>query len=191
MKKTNHTAQKPRRRFNVADAVILLLVLAVGALLYWAFFGTGTIANLFGKGEKTVTLEYKVLVEGVKTEFSSRVKAGDVLYQETGRRSLGRVEEGIVVAPYKEEVYISAEYDENGALISDPGKNGALLFSEKPGYVNVTIPLSARATEKADGYYVDGIRISSGTELALQFRDFWGRGTVVEVVVSENNGGTD
>ncbi len=191
MKQTNTAAEKPKRRFNAADAVILILILLVGALLYWAFFGTGTVAGLFGKGEKTVALEYKVRVEGVLTEFSSRVKAGDLLYQETGKRSIGRVEEGIVVEPYKEEVYISGEYDENGNLISDPAKTGAFLLSEKPGYVTVTIPLSARATEKSDGYYVDGCRISFGEELELQFRDFWGRGTVVEVVASEENGGND
>ena len=160
MKKDKTKKKSSRKGLNIADVIVIVLVVACVGLAVWIFGGSG----IFGSNE-TVTIEYEV------TEASRHYH-------------IGEIGDSFKTEPYTYEVYLDELYDENGNPV-DGITEGEMVEVEKPGYVTVILPITAEATVEEDGYYVNGYKICVGGLIYIRTPDFAGAGHVISINVTE------
>ncbi|MBR2453937.1 MAG: hypothetical protein IKB35_02940, partial [Clostridia bacterium] len=71
MKKERSKNPSAKRKFNIADVIVIVLVLACVLGAVWLFGGS----ELFGSGD-TVTLEYEVWIRDVRNDVASHITSG-------------------------------------------------------------------------------------------------------------------
>lgn len=179
MKKANNQ-KTSRRKFNIADVIVIILVVACVGAAVWIFGGSG----IFGSGE-TVTIEYELRIVDIRNDIASHIVPGVEVTEATRHYHIGTLGDNISVTPYTYEVYLDELYDENGNPVGDVGIDGERVEVEKPGYVTVILPITAQAAKEEDGYYVNGYKISVGSLIYIRTPDFAGAGYVVSVNVTE------
>ncbi|MBQ7290725.1 MAG: DUF4330 family protein [Clostridia bacterium] len=123
-------------RFNIADVVILIVIVAIIAALGLRIY------NIFGAEEELCRVEATFRVEGVAEEHFSLAKDAKLYSAETN-------EEVGYIKDFKISDYTELAVNENGELVEAkvPGKKT----------VTGTIILSCEKTDK--GFYLDGTRL--------------------------------
>lgn len=89
---------------------------------------------------------FTIMFSDVRDFTVENIRVGDRFYESVTGAQLGRVE-GFAVEPCGE---------------TQVGADGEAYFAQRPNRYNVTVTLSGRFVDKADGYYLDG-----GTELKV------------------------
>ncbi len=130
--------------FNVLDAIIIICVVAVVALLLIVY----SPAKLFGFGVEEVQIIYTVRISGVPASYASAISVGDEITDPNGY-DLGTVASDVEVREHFVYEYREDEYGDGG-----------VLQIQHPELVDLVITVSAKAERSADGYYVDGKRIA-------------------------------
>lgn len=176
MKKEKTKNPSVKRRFNIADVIVIVLVLACVLGAVWIFGGSG----IFGSGE-VVTLEYELWIRDVRNDIASHIKSGVEVIEATKHYNVGTVGDNFTVEPFTYEAYVNVLYDKNGNPVGDFDENGERVVVEKPGYVTVILPITAKATVEEDGYYVNGYKISVGSHMFIRTPDFAGQGYIISV----------
>ncbi len=179
MKKERTPKKSGRKGLNVADIIVIVLVLACVALALWIFGGSG----IFGSNEE-VTIEYELWIVDIRNDIASHIKPGAEVTEASRLYHIGRIGDSIKTEPYMYEVYLDELYDENGNPIEGI-TDGELVEVEKPGYVSVVLPITAVATVEDDGYYVNGHKIYVGRLVYIRTPDFAGAGHVISINVTE------
>ncbi|MBQ2732624.1 MAG: DUF4330 domain-containing protein [Clostridia bacterium] len=179
MKKEKTQKKSGRRGLNVADIIVIVLVLACVALAVWIFGGSG----IFGSSEK-VTIEYELWIVDIRNDIASHIKPGAEVTEASRHYHIGTIGDSFNTEPYTYEVYLDELYDENGNPVEGV-TDGERVEVEKPGYVSVVLPITAEATVEEDGYYVNGFRICVGGLVYIRTPDFAGAGHVISINVSE------
>lgn len=179
MKKEKNQQGTSRRRFNIADVIVLVLVVACVGAAVWIFGGSG----IFGSGE-TVTLEYELWIVDIRNDIASHIVPGVEVTEATRHYNIGTLGNNIKTSPYTYEVYVDELYDENGNPVSGVTE-GERVSVEKPGYVSVILPITAKAVKEEDGYYINGYKVSVGTHIYIRTPDFAGSGHVISMNVTE------
>ena len=126
-------------KFNIIDAVIILVLVAAIAVLAYVFvFSDDSEVN----GD-VHTVEYVVEVSSLNRElFHNAVKEGDLVTFDADREVvLGHV----TTAPL-ERTSIKTEYD---------NETGKEVYTEAPGLIDMTITFQATAVETEWGYCID------------------------------------
>ncbi len=162
----NH--KKPKRKFNIVDFLILLLILTVIATAIFAIASWSSIEKLWTSNK--VSLQYTVELRGVDAEFINNIKPGDAVSDSVTKTQLGTVNRVDSIEKYTVLSYEAKEVSkEDGSL--ETVYNG--VNAEYGDKYNVTVYISSTAEYvKGTGYTVNGTRVAVGEVLNLRFPKF-------------------
>lgn len=154
MNNTNNSAvkqKKIKRKFNVVDFLVLVLVVAIIGVAIYAVVYWANIKSLWATS--TTDLQYAVELRGVDQKFVDKIKNGDAVTDAVSKNQLG-----IVDRVDKIEKYTTFS---EGTLVEHPDK------------FNITVYISATAEyEQGVGYTVNGRRIAVGEIIEMRFPNF-------------------
>ena len=168
---TNNSAvkqKKNKRKFNIIDFLVLVIILAVIGISVYAVVSWSNIKSLWSTS--TVELQYTVELRGVDEEFVNNIKAGDTVTDAVSKNQLGIVDRVDSIEKATVLDYVKNE------IPNEDGKttvtyNGVL--SEYPDKYNITVYISSSAEyEKGVGYTVNGRRIAVGEIIEMRFPEF-------------------
>lgn len=144
----NNTVSK-KRRFNIADVIIILIILALAALIARLFLSDDGFFPQSG----TDNISFTVKMHGVPTSYHDFVKPGDIVCDEITGNVIGAAEK--------------VEYDTATVSVYDEDARYYKQYSY-PDKENVTVTVKTKAALKDGRYVTDGFTINAGTK--LQFR---------------------
>lgn len=144
----NNTVSK-KRRFNIADVIIILIILALAALIARLFLSDDGFLPQSG----TDNISFTVKMYGVPTSYHDFVKPGDIVCDEITGNVIGAAEK--------------VEYDTATVSVYDEDARYYKQYSY-PDKENVTVTVKTKAALKDGRYVTDGFTINAGTK--LQFR---------------------
>ncbi len=154
-----------KRRFNVVDAVIIIMIAAVIAVAV-LFFRTDIFRNDGGENDGglsgvLVPVEYEIQFRGIRDEFADNFIVGDNVVDTVKHVKLGQ----IIAVDVTDAVYVGSN------LLT-----GELVSSDYPGYSDVTVTVSVNAAVGDDGrYYIGGeYDLSVGTLVAMRTPNYTG-----------------
>lgn len=154
MNNTNNSAvkqKKIKRKFNVVDFLVLVLIVAIIGVAIYAVVYWANIKSLWATS--TTDLQYAVELRGVDQKFVDKIKNGDAVTDAVSKNQLG-----IVDRVDKIEKYTTFS---EGTLVEHPDK------------FNITVYISATAEyEQGVGYTVNGRRIAVGEIIEMRFPNF-------------------
>ena len=126
MNKNFHTAPKRKTRFNFIDALLILVILAAALLIVYFFASDG-----MGRNASAVTLEYQVLITGVRNEYRDLIQIGDGVVDSVGLFEIGKVSD----VKYEDYLYPV-----------ENNKDGTIVLSEYPEHSNIILYIRAQAS---------------------------------------------
>ncbi len=153
-----------RGRFNIVDALLILVMLALCfAALYIAdpfnWFSANTVRD--------TTLKYVVEIKEVNDDVKTNVKVGDRVFNSHTNNDIGKV------TFLKTQPSYRWEYVEGGA---------EMIKKTVAGKSDVFVTVDVICTyEKGVGYTVDGQQIAVGMPITVRTSGFVGSGYVVSI----------
>ena len=159
---------KRRFRFNFIDALLLIVIIAVAALLVYIF----TSDDGFGTVD-TVTIEYQVLISGIRDEFKDLVQIGDKVIDSVGLFEIGEITD------VKYSQYMYAVNDE---------VNGVTVMTEYPEHSEMEVHIRAEASVEDGLYYINGYKIAVGTLVSMRTPNFVEQGYCTVITEADGNG---
>ena len=173
VKKAPHKGRSGRR-FNLLDALIILIVVAVIALVLRAYLPGG----LFRLAESSdVTIIYTVEVTGVKRELAAGIAVGDKVTEKGTAVFLGNVSAEVEVTPFSQVRYDA----DSGEVVMDEYDELSTLL--------ITVKSNAKSNSSS-GYSIGGRRIAIGAEYALSLPGFEGTGSCISITEISGKGGS-
>lgn len=158
--------KKRKGRFNLMDLVLVLI--AVGIVLFVVFVLDPFSLNLFGKENHNVTLEYTLRIENVEGTLIDKIRTRDEVIDATVKTSLGYVNAVENDTPYAEPYYNSQE--------------DAVSMKEYPDRYDLVVTVTADAVfTEGVGYTVNGRRVAVGTQFYLMFPNYVGTGYCISM----------
>lgn len=159
---------KVKFRFNIIDALLILVILAAAVLLVWIFSSSNL--NLFGSSEK-VEIEYTVELRQIRDEFrgDSFFTEGDPVTDTVTLYDIGEL--------------ISVSY--SNAIYTGVNDNGELVVSDYPNHINITLTIRAEADVSDDEYSLGGYKIAVGKAVSLRIPDFTGEGYCTSITETD------
>ncbi len=153
------TETKKKRSFNVVDALIILLILAVvavGAVLLWSNSGKNGNANSF-------EIEYVVEFRTIRDEFTDNIEIGTKLVDSAKKYQLGEVID-VSSTPAK---YTGVDLN-----------TGELVYYDYPEHSDLSLTVRTVAALDDEGMFVidNGYRISVGTTMYIRTPNYVGTG---------------
>ena len=154
--KNNRTNESPRRRFNVMDAIIILLVIfCIASIVY-------RMDIIDGAGVSNTNEEYRLYfeIEDIRSSSISSLVIGDTVKVSSTGEMVGRFDEIVQNIP------ALATYNDSGAAVYYPPENEENKYDETRYYVTGYITVSGRMTE--NGFLLNGnTYIASNSELQI------------------------
>ncbi len=144
---------KPKTRFNLMDALILLAILAVIALLLYVFIFSET-NPVTGANAESYSLTYVVEATKIDEEFSDMIKVGDSVIDSAKKMQIGTVT-AVEIQPY---LHMGTDMHED-----------ALVLNPVDGYVNLYITVQADASLNGVSYSINGYDMYVGAKIHLSF----------------------
>ena len=161
---------KKRRRFSLADLLILILVLLFLSLVFLIFY-----RRMAAEGEKKETVYYHVLLSSIDATLfpsSEVINVGATVRNENGTAILGSVTK-VILEPHLE--------------VRTDGRRVQIL--ENPSKYDLLVHVSCEAVEKeGQGIRVNDIRIAAGEHYCMRFDGFVFDGAHVIFVKREADG---
>ena len=133
-------------KFNIIDAIILLVILAVVAFVGIKFFGKSDNA-----ATEPETYSVSFYCEEVPAFAADIVKVGDSVEDETKKVFLGTI----------------TAVEVGDAAVYSADAEGKIVKSAKEGYKSVLITSSVEATEFEHGIIADSIKYAVGHSVTL------------------------
>ncbi len=150
----NRSRTFKRRRFNLIDFLLVVLILILVAALVYVFLPTSVLKG-FGANTAT-TIQYSIEILGVDEEFLDDIKENDIVIDSVTKNTIGTVTAVDFGLPYTE-----LKYDQ---------ENSVGVLSPIAGKYNVIVTISANAEFNAgEGYSVGGTRIAVGEKVNARF----------------------
>ena len=155
MRKERPLMSKTKIKFNIMDALILLTVLAVTAVLLYVFVFSETDDGLT-TDENSYTLTYVVEVVGISEEFADKIVIGSPVIDSSKKLNIGTVT-AVEEHPYQ---YLGTNLTE-----------GSLVVNSVDGQCNLYVTIQADAVLDGIGYSIGGYDIYVGGKVYLSFAD--------------------
>ena len=133
---------KRKFRFNIIDALIILLVLAAVGVIGYVVASEKQAPEEVKQDKK---IQYVIQITELKDEFTGNIKPGETLYEKLG----------VVTACNSEKTYYTGT----------DSKKGVQVISEIDGRSNMFVTLEADASFKDNIYTVNGVSILVGTSI--------------------------
>lgn len=138
---------KRKFRFNIIDALIILLVLAAVGVIGYVVASEKQAPEEVKQDKK---IQYVIQITELTDEFTGNIKPGETLYEVETNKKLG-----VVTACNSEKTY----------YIGTDSKKGVQVISEIDGRSNMFVTLEADASFKDNIYTVNGVSILVGTSI--------------------------
>jgi len=160
----NKAAPRKTLRFNIIDALFLLIILAsTGVLVYILFFGGADSTDSSSYSQ----VEYKIELRMVREELKGKINVGDKVIDASKLYTIGEVTD----VKYVGAIYTGVNRAE-----------GTLVYSDYPGYINITVTVKANADLSSGSYMIEGVyKLSVGTYVSLRVPNFTGSGYCVSI----------
>lgn len=166
MDKNINKPEVKKGRFNIVDALIVIIVLILIFSALWIF----DPFNWFSANEvQDVNLRYVVELKGIDDDVKNNIKIGENVSLSSTNYVVGKV------ISLKTQESVAWEYDaDKGAMVKKTieGKND----------IYVTIELNC-TYENGVGYMINGQQIAVGTSMNFRFANFASVGTCVSMEV--------
>jgi len=155
------TKRRNKPAVNVVDLLIVLLILAVGAVLLYVF-----VFN--GRGEQIApqmrTVRYVVELKNVRDEFTDKVTVGENAFDSVGLYNIG------IITAYEEK---DATRRGTNLVAGEP------VITPYPGRKNLYLTIEAQANLENNIYSIGGYRITVGMGVSLKMQNFSGTGNCI------------
>ena len=168
-KANNQKKKKPKGKerdrhgsFNILDALIILCVIAIVALLFLVY----SPFDLIDTSKEETTLIYAVRICGVPSEYAGVINIGDAVSDSNGYE-LGKVASAVEVEAHTLYVFDNV--------------SGGVKSIIHPDLVDLIITVSAQADVYEDGFRVNGCRIAVESDYDLLLPNFEGSGMCVSL----------
>ena len=163
--------KKFKLKFNLFDAVVILLALIVAAgAVFYVRRKNASAAAAEGEqvsGAAQVTVRYTLEIEQAYEQAAELAKAGDELYERTKKQYLGKVD-SVEILPSR--------------VLAKDTVNGAFLFTEVPERKNIKMQVSAQGVRTEEGTTLDsGLEIRAGDNFRVCGPGYYGTGYVTYV----------
>ena len=148
--------KQTKKRFNIADIVILLIIIAIIALFAYV------IVSSYGQDlfEPKYSVEYTVKLTEVRKDFADNLGQGDMMVETTTLSEIGKV----------------VKVDTTPCIFTATDSTGKTVTSDNPLYMDMVITVSAEATLPDGIYTVNGFRLTAGKNVTFRVPDFTGSG---------------
>ena len=93
------TVRTKKAKFNIVDALIILVILSALALTVYVFILGNDFADLYSKEEK---ITYTVCVKGRDSSFAESISVGDTVYHWNNEANTGKIE-SVEIVPYDDK----------------------------------------------------------------------------------------
>ena len=158
--------QKRQHRFNMADVVLIFIIVAAALILIYIVTGTG----LFFGGEEVYIL-FEIEVPLIRNEFVpaiSRIEPGDNIVDAVRGDSLGTVQRVAI-----SEAMVDAEDSIRGIVRRVPHPDHSRVV--------ITVRAAARKDGTAESYLVNGRLVKVGVQMYFRTLHFMGYGTCISL----------
>ncbi|MBQ8509161.1 MAG: DUF4330 family protein [Clostridia bacterium] len=157
-----NTTQK-KHKFNVIDAVILVVICAVVAAAAFLLGSRNAQSE-----QNSVTLEYIVEFRTIRDEFVDNINVGVKLVDASKKYSLGDV----VAVTSKTATFIGTDFT-----------SGQLVYGDYPDHSDVQITVRSNAVINDSGRYVidGGYEMSVGATVYARMPDYTGTGYCTQI----------
>ena len=161
--------QKRKFSFNIIDAVIIILVLAVGLGAYFLFFreNSGAIEDAIAENVK---IRYVLQVNELPAEYADNIQVGECVMDYGAHASAGDV-----VAVGSED-YVYVGYDKT---------TGQQKLTPVKELVNLYVTVEGEATMKNEMYYINDTAVYVGRRLDMMMPDLFCSGNCISIEVIE------
>jgi len=155
---------KAKIRFNFIDVLLILVIIAAAAALVWIF---GTPNSDSSANQNQVEIEYTIRIKKVRDEFRGEgfFNEGDPVTDSATLYDIGKL--------------VSAEYKK--AEHTAPNKHGALVVSEYPNHIDITLTIRATADVTGGVYNIGGYTMAVGKKVSLRVPNFVGEGHCIAI----------
>ncbi len=161
--------QKRKFTFNIIDALIIVLVLAVGLGAYLLFFRENSDAIEDAIAEN-VKIRYVLQVNELPAEYADNIQTGECVIDYGTHTSAGDV----VAIGSEDFVYVG--YDKT---------TGQQKLTPIKELVNLYITVEGEATMKNEMYYVNDTAVYVGRRLDMMMPDLFCAGNCISLEVIE------
>ena len=159
-----------KHRINWLDIGVVVIALVLLAFLIMKYFSTGDNKPI---ADNRVTIEFTVQIDKLDSDVALSLVSGDGVVDMNSKVSIGSLAANPMITAYQENVY----NEQSGGI--------EIVNSEK--YVTVYLTVSAEADESEYGYYVNGVRISVESMMALRISGLEAEGKCIGIDIKSAN----
>lgn len=156
---------KRKFRFNLIDAVIILIVLAAVAIFGYVFLSEGSSDE---KPEEVVKIQYVLQTVDLEDMFAGSISENDIIYESSTKKELGKV--------------VSVT-DEPAYFTGTDRKNSMHVISEIEGKCNLFVTVEAEAESLKNGYEVDGSVLIVGGTMMFETPNLISNSNIISIEV--------
>ena len=153
----NTGTKKHKFKFNFIDIILLAVILVAAVLLVYIFM-SGRIESF---GNKTITIEYEVLITRVREEFRGNVNVGDKVVDSVKLMEIGEV--------------TNVRYDDSQFIISELAST-EIYYPTIPEHLDMTVNMRAEATVSNGLYMINGYHVAVGELVSIRVPNYTGSG---------------
>ena len=135
-----------KKKFNLVDAIVLVVILAVVGLVGYKFLAGGV------SGSATSTYQVKFFCEEVPSFAAEEIKVGDKILDEQKESSLGVVKEVVL----------------DGSHTYTTTETGDIRIVPKPHYNSVELTAEVEASDYDFGMIVDSSKYGIGHSITIR-----------------------
>lgn len=129
-----------KRKINIADILILLVILALAALAVFKF-GILNQKESAGVDASAEQMTYTAFIDEVRMPTVNALHVGDAVYDEKTGICIGVIQD-VSYEPYQKGIIAA---------------NGEIKQVEYPDYYSITLTIEGPVIEKEEGYFVEGV----------------------------------
>lgn len=161
--------QKRKSSFNVIDALVILLVIAVGLGAYFLFFRKNSDVIDEASAE-SVRIRYVLQVNELSAEYADNVKVGECVIDYGTHTGAGN---------------ITAVGDEPYVYVGHDKTTGQQKLTTVEDYVNLYITVEGDATMKNELYYINDTAVYVGRRLDMILPELFCAGNCISLEIIE------
>ena len=163
--------KKQKTGFNIIDALIIILVVAVGVGVYFVFFSGKKSANdVVDTPVEAAKIKYVLQVNQLPVDYSDNIEVGQNVIDYGTHTSAG------IVSNLDYENYVYVGHDKN---------TGEQRLTPVEESVNLYITVEGEAKLSKETYYVNDTSVYVGKRLDMMMPDLFCSGYVVSLEVME------
>lgn len=163
--------QKRKSTFNIIDALIVLLVVAVGLGVYFLFFRQSSdVVEEDQPAPQNARIRYVLQVSEIKNEYTDNIQIGEKVIEYGTRTSVGEV------TAVGNEEYVYVGHDKT---------TGQQKLTPLKDYSNLYITVEGNATMKSELYYINENAMYVGRKIDMFLPDLFCTGTCISLEIIE------